>query len=124
MCYSHSRKPDFPITHSSPLSMWLSILFFFLPFPLKPRCHGRVTGFVGGGGNITIATALPPSSFVFLYLIFCACLRLRFLDAETNPGLWRPVHAVCRILCSNVQGLAGNHSDQTVTSSQYDTVLL
>ena len=66
-------------------------------------------GFVGGGGNIAIATALPPSSFVhcivnikyfmdFLYLIFYGCLRLRFLDVETNPGPRRPVPVVCRIL--------------------------
>ena len=46
----------------------------------------------------------------FLYLIFYACLRLRFLDVETNPG-------------SNVRGLAGNHSDLTVASSQYDILL-
>ena len=32
MSYSHSRKPDLSITHSSPLSTWLStLLFFFLP---------------------------------------------------------------------------------------------
>ena len=48
-------------------------------------------GFVGGGGNIPITIALPLSSFVycianikwfreFLYLIFYACLILRFLD--------------------------------------------
>ena len=42
---------------------------------------------------------------------------------ETNPGLRRPVPAVCRILCSNVPGLAGNHSDLTVALSQYDVVL-
>ena len=70
-------------------------------------------GFVGGGGNIAIATALPPSSFVscivniklfmdFLYLIFYGGLRLRFLDVETNPGPRRPVPDVCRILYSNV----------------------
>ena len=41
----------------------------------------------------------------FLNLIFYACLRLRFLDVETNPGPRRPVPAVCRILCSNVLGL-------------------
>ena len=34
----------------------------------------------------------------FLYLICYACLRLLFLDVETNPGPWRPVPAVCRIL--------------------------
>ena len=57
----------------------------------------------------------------FFYLIFYA--RLRFLDVETNPALRRPVPAVCRILCSNVRGLAGNLSDLTVASSQYDILL-
>ena len=56
----------------------------------------------------------------FLYLIFYACLRLRFLDVETNPSPRRPVPAVCGILCSNLQGLAGNLSDLTVASYQYD----
>ena len=32
---------------------------------------------------------------------------------ETNPGPRRPVPDVCRILCSNVQGLAGNLGDLT-----------
>ena len=59
----------------------------------------------------------------FLYLIFYGCLRLRFLDVETNPGPRRPAAAVCRILCSNVRGMAGNLSDQTVASSQYDILL-
>ena len=59
----------------------------------------------------------------FLYLIFYGCLRLQFLDVETNPGPHRPVPAVCRILCSNVRGLARNLSDQTVASSQYDILL-
>ena len=59
----------------------------------------------------------------FLYLIFYGCLRLRFLDVETSPGPRRPVPAVCRILCSNVQGLAGNLRDLTVASSQYDILL-
>ena len=56
----------------------------------------------------------------FLYPICYACLRLRFLDVETNPGPRRPVPAVCRILCSNVRGLAGNLRDLTVASYQYD----
>ena len=42
---------------------------------------------------------------------------------ETNPGPGRSVPDVCRILCSNVQGLAGNLSDLTVASSQYDILL-
>ena len=91
-------------------------------------------GFVSGGGNIAIATALPSSSFVycivnmiwfmeFLQLIYYACLRLRFVDVETNPGQRRPVPDVGRILCSNVWGLAGNLRDMSVASSQYDILL-
>ena len=57
----------------------------------------------------------------FLYLIFYGCLRLRFLDVETNPGPRRPVPAVCRILCSNVRGLAGTLV--TVASYHYDILL-
>ena len=59
----------------------------------------------------------------FLYLIFYTCLRLRLLDVETNPGPPHPVPTVCRILCSNVRGLAFNLSDLTVASSQYDILL-
>ena len=59
----------------------------------------------------------------FLYLNLYACLRLRFLDMETNPGPRHLIPAVCRILCSNVQGLAGNLCDLTVASFQYDTLL-
>ena len=59
----------------------------------------------------------------FLYLIFYASLRVRFLDAETNPGPRRPVPAVCRLLCINVRGLAGNLSNLTVASSRYDLLL-
>ena len=42
---------------------------------------------------------------------------------ETNPGPWRPVPAVCRILCSNVRVLVENLSDLNVASSQYDILL-
>ena len=59
----------------------------------------------------------------FLYLIFYGCLRHRFLEVEKNPGPRRHVTDVCRILCSNVRGLAGNLSDLTVASSQYDILL-
>ena len=56
----------------------------------------------------------------FIYLIFYACLRLWFLNVETNPGPQHPVLAVCKIFHSNVRGLARNHSDQTMALSQYD----
>ena len=42
---------------------------------------------------------------------------------KTNPGPRRPVPTVCRIPCSNVLGLAGNLSDLTLASSQYDILL-
>ena len=51
------------------------------------------------------------------------CLRLQFLDVETNPGPWCPVPTVCRLLGSNVCCLAMNLSDLTVLSSQYDILL-
>ena len=59
----------------------------------------------------------------FLYIIFYGCLRLRFLDVETNPCPGRPAPVVCRILCSNLRGLAGNLSDLTLISSKYDILL-
>ena len=60
----------------------------------------------------------------FIYLIFFyACLSLRFPDMETNPGLRQLVPTICRLLCSNVLGLAGNLDDLTVASSQYDILL-
>ena len=60
---------------------------------------------------------------VSLYLIFYACLELRFSDVETNPGPRRSVPGACRILCSNVWGLSKNQSDVTVALSQYDFLL-
>ena len=91
-------------------------------------------GFVGGGGNIAISTALPPSFCVLcckhlivygihISYFFYVCLRLRFPDVETNPGPRRPVPTVCRLLCSNVRGLGGNLSGLTVALSQYDILL-
>ena len=91
-------------------------------------------GFVGGGGNIAISTALPPSFCVLcckhlivygvhISYFFNACPRLWFPDVETNPGPWRPVLTVCRLLYSNVRCLTGNLNDLTVASSQYDILL-
>ena len=45
------------------------------------------------------------------------------MDVKTNTGPRRPVPAVCRIICSNVRGLAGNLSGLTVASSQYGILL-
>ena len=59
-----------------------------------------------------------------LHLKFYLCLRLWFLDVETNPGPRRPVAASCRILCGNVLGLSGNLSDLAVALSQYDNTVV
>ena len=59
---------------------------------------------------------------ISIYLIFYACLGLRFLNVETNPGPRRTVPNVCTLLCSNVRGLAWNR-DLTVASSRYDILL-
>ena len=42
--YSHSRKPDLPVTHSSPFSTWLRILFF-VSFPTKTTLSWQGYGF-------------------------------------------------------------------------------
>ena len=61
----------------------------------------------------------------FIYLIFYACLMLRFLDVATNSDAqrWPVLPVVYRILCSNVRGLGMNLIDLTVTVSQYDILL-
>ena len=55
--------------------------------------------------------------------MFYAYLKLWFLDVDTNPGPRHPVPSVCRLLCSNVRGLAGNLCDLTLASSRYDILL-
>ena len=37
MSYSHSRKPDLPVTHSSPLSTWLSMACSLILSPPPPK---------------------------------------------------------------------------------------
>ena len=82
--------------------------------------------------EVTLPSQLPyPNHFVYCivnvkqfmaflyihYIIFHTCLRLRFMDVETNLDPRRPVPAVCRILCSKVRRLAGNLSALTVALS-------
>ena len=89
-------------------------------------------GFVGGGGNIAISTALPPSFCVLcckhlivygIHISFFSVPEASVSGCGDYPGTRRPVSTVCRLLCSNVRGLAGNLSDLTVESSQYDILL-
>ena len=48
MSYSLSRKPDPPVTHSSPLSTWLSRLFFFSLYAVARVCGVRQNLYVYG----------------------------------------------------------------------------
>ena len=60
----------------------------------------------------------------FGFIFYYACLKVRFLDVETNPGLeLLDVVPTCKILYSNVRGLYGNLNDLSVTASSYDLVL-
>ena len=79
-------------------------------------------GFVVGGGNISIATALPPSSSVYCKHQIIYRISLSYflcLPEASVSGPRRPVPSVCSILCINVQGLARNIRDLNVASSQY-----
>ena len=87
MSYSHSRNPDLPITHSSPISMWLGVLFFSSPAKTTLSC--RVIGFVGGGGNIAIETTLPPSYFVYgISLSYYLCLPQASINNRLHKKMW------------------------------------
>ena len=85
-------------------------------------------GFVGGGGNIAIITAQPPSFFVLycknqILYGFSITYFLCMPEASVSGRGDRPVPAVSRLLCSNVRGLAGNLSDLAVASSRHDILL-
>ena len=59
---------------------------------------------------------------VSLYLIFYACLELRFPDVETNPGsrVFLGPAEYSAVMC---WAFFKNLSDVTVASSQYDLLL-
>ena len=57
LSYSHSRKPDLPVTHFSPLSTWLNILFFFF-FPRQNNAV-RVGLWVLLVAAVTLSSQLP-----------------------------------------------------------------
>ena len=65
----------------------------------------------------------------FIYHIFYVCLRLRFLDVETNQGLGRtPAPVVLYLLSAEYSAVMCGAwpwylSDLTVASSQYDMLL-
>ena len=99
LSYSRSRKPDLSATHSSPFSIWLSVIYFF-PQPLKPHCHDRVTSFVGGDGKI--AMQLPYPHLLCIVLLTSNSLRIFFILFYMLSGC-----AVCRILSVALSCCAG-----------------
>ena len=90
-------------------------------------------GFVGSSSNIDITTYIP-LAFCVLYckhqivygiyiLFFMLACSFGFVDVETNLGPWCPILTVCRLLCNNVRGFAGNLSDLAMALSRYDILL-
>ena len=126
---SQSRQPDLLVSHSSPIRTWLSVPFFFSPTfceiyftPNPAKKHAVMAGIC----SLLIVEVTLPSPRLYLehiftwfmgsnYLIFYP--RLRFPYEETQPGLRRPVRAICRILSSNVLCLSRNFDVLTLASS-------
>ena len=114
---------------------WNALVFFSLSLPCQNHC-------VGAGlwvllvAAVTLSSQLPyPIIFLCIallniytvygidFLIFYACLRLRFLYVENNHSLQCAVPAVCRILSSNVLAQSLNLGDLTVAALGYDILL-
>ena len=52
--------------------------------------QGRVMGYVGGGGNIAIATIIPPSSFVYciVNIKYFTDFHILFISLARGFGFW------------------------------------
>ena len=72
LSYSHSRKPNLPVTHSSPFSKWLIILLFLI---LSCKNHG-----VRAGLWILLVEAVTlPSQLLYPHHSFCIVNIRRFM---------------------------------------------
>ena len=72
--YGHSRKPDLPVTQSSPFSTWLSVLFFL--FLLRKNHTVR-----GGLWVLLMAVVTLPSKLPYSHHLLCIVLK-------TSNSLW------------------------------------
>ena len=70
MCLNEFRWHSRRVKRYTPSALLSSGGGVFFSARLKPRCSGRVMGFVGGLGNIAIVSALPLSSFLIVVLIY------------------------------------------------------
>ena len=59
----------------------------------------------------------------FVYLLFFACLELRFPDMELNPGPRVSVPRKCKYLYANINSLSANSNELSVASSRFDIVM-
>ena len=64
LSYSYSRKPDLPVTHSSPFSTWVSVLFFFSS-TAKTTLSGQ------GYMFCLVVVATLPSQLPYPYHLLC-----------------------------------------------------
>ena len=58
-----------------------------------------------------------------IFLLYFACLVLRYPDVEENPGPRGSTSPRCRVMFSNINGLHGNLAELSVVSSRYDVVV-
>ena len=54
-------------------------------------------------------------------LFFYGCLKLRFPDAEVNPGP-RAAPQCCRVMFTNINGLQGNRDELALVVTKFDIV--
>ena len=122
--------PNLPVTYFSYFSTWLIILCF-ISSPAKTTLSGKGYMFCWWWGHIVYRNC-PTPIIMCLYCIhhivhgitisYFLCLpEASVSGCGENPGTAVPT--VCRLLCSNAQGLAVNLIDLTVASSRYDILL-
>ena len=58
-----------------------------------------------------------------LFLLYYACLVLRYPDVEVNPGPRVGTSGRCRLMFCNINGLFGNLSELSVAASGFDLVM-
>ena len=130
----HELQPQSQARSARNLVLSLKYVSYSTFFPI-PRLNHTVSA----GLWVLLVAAVSLTSQLPTLIIFCVlyCEHqimygislsyfLCFPEASVSgskPGPLRPVAAVCRILCSNVRGLAGNLSDPIVYSSKYAILL-
>jgi len=59
-----------------------------------------------------------------IYLLYFACLIIRYPDVEVNPGPRCVAPRKLRLLFNNINGLYGNISELGVAAAGYDLIVV